>query len=185
MHTYGHKIRESENIKIIQFDYMSIKSTCKVKWWEWNKKDWNSWEWWTPFCGRRVAPLHISGAAHTAALFAPVPCSAVELCPTLWNPVDCSPPGSSVHRTVRGKNTGMGSHFLLQGIFLTQGSNPRLLNLLPCSHPQASLPTEPLGKPCLPPVSWQILGWNVVIATQVLEGIGRWACQEIDLARDT
>ena len=103
MHTYGHKIRESGNIKIIQFDYMSIKSTCKVKWWEWNKKDWNSWEWWTPFCGRRVAPLHISGAAHMAALFAPVPCSAVELCPTLWNPVDCSPPGSSVHRTVRAK----------------------------------------------------------------------------------
>ena len=29
-----------------------------------------------------------------------------------------------------GKNTGMGSHFLLQGIFPTQGSNPRLLDLL-------------------------------------------------------
>ena len=27
-----------------------------------------------------------------------------------------------------GKNTGMGCHFLLQGIFLTQGSNPCLLN---------------------------------------------------------
>ena len=26
-----------------------------------------------------------------------------------------------------GKNTGVGCHFLLQGIFLTQGSNPRLL----------------------------------------------------------
>ena len=29
-----------------------------------------------------------------------------------------------------GKNTGVGGHFLLQGIFLTQGSNPRLLCLL-------------------------------------------------------
>ena len=29
-----------------------------------------------------------------------------------------------------GKNTGMGIHFLLQGIFPTQGSNPRLLCLL-------------------------------------------------------
>ena len=29
-----------------------------------------------------------------------------------------------------GKNTGVGCHFLLQGIFLTQGSNPGLLCLL-------------------------------------------------------
>ena len=29
-----------------------------------------------------------------------------------------------------GKNTGVGSHFLLQGIFLTQGLNPCLPNLL-------------------------------------------------------
>ena len=29
-----------------------------------------------------------------------------------------------------GKNTGMGCHFLLQGIFLTQGSNLSLLRLL-------------------------------------------------------
>ena len=27
-----------------------------------------------------------------------------------------------------GKNTGMGGHFLLQGIFLTQGLNPGLLH---------------------------------------------------------
>ena len=37
-----------------------------------------------------------------------------------------------------GKNTGVGCHFLLQGIFLTQGSNLSLLHLL---HWQAgSLP---------------------------------------------
>ena len=29
-----------------------------------------------------------------------------------------------------GKNAGVGCHFLLQGIFLTQGSNPLLLHLL-------------------------------------------------------
>ena len=29
-----------------------------------------------------------------------------------------------------GKNTGMGCHFLLQGIFLTQGLNSHLLHLL-------------------------------------------------------
>ena len=47
--------------------------------------------------------------------------------------MDCSPPGSSP-----GKNTGVGCHALLQEIFWTQGSNPRLLCLL---HWQAnSLP---------------------------------------------
>ena len=32
-----------------------------------------------------------------------------------------------------GKNTGMGCHYLLQGIFLTQGSNLCFLSLLHCS----------------------------------------------------
>ena len=43
------------------------------------------------------------------------------------------------------RNTGVGCHFLLQGIFLTQGSNPYLLCFL---HWQSdSLPIAPLGKP--------------------------------------
>ena len=41
--------------------------------------------------------------------------------------MDCGPPSSSVYG-IPGKNTGVGSHSLLQGIFLTQGSNPRLLH---------------------------------------------------------
>ena len=47
-------------------------------------------------------------------------------CPTLCDPRDCSPPGSSVHGT--GKNTGVGCHTLLQGTFPTQGLNPGLLH---------------------------------------------------------
>ena len=43
-----------------------------------------------------------------------------QSCPTLCDPVDWSPPGSSVHDHSPGKNTRVGSHFLLQGIFLTQ-----------------------------------------------------------------
>ena len=43
----------------------------------------------------------------------------------LW-PMDCSPPGSSVHEDSPGKNTGVGYHALLQGIFPKQGSNPDL-----------------------------------------------------------
>ena len=41
--------------------------------------------------------------------------------------MDCSLPGSSVHRDSPGKNTGVGCHALLQGIFPTQGSNPGFL----------------------------------------------------------
>ena len=43
----------------------------------------------------------------------------------LATPGDCSPPASSVHGIFSGKNTGVGCHFLLSGIFLTQGSKPR------------------------------------------------------------
>ena len=41
-------------------------------------------------------------------------------------PIDCSPPGSSVLGDSQGKNTGVGGHALLQGIFPNQGSNPGL-----------------------------------------------------------
>ena len=43
-------------------------------------------------------------------------------------PRDYSPPGSSVHGILQA--TGIGCHFLLQGIFPTQGSNLSLLYLL-------------------------------------------------------
>ena len=43
-----------------------------------------------------------------------------------------------------GKNTGVGRHALLQGIFPTQGSNPCLLGLLPWQA--SSLPLVPPGK---------------------------------------
>ena len=43
------------------------------------------------------------------------------------DPMDCSLPGFSVHGDSPGKNTGVGRHFLLQGIFLTQELNPGLL----------------------------------------------------------
>ena len=45
---------------------------------------------------------------------------------TLCDPVDCSPPGSSVHGDSLGKNTRVSCHFLLQGIFPTRGSNLHL-----------------------------------------------------------
>ena len=46
--------------------------------------------------------------------------------PTLCDPIDCSPPGSSVHGDSPGKNTAVGCLALLQGIFSIQGLNPDL-----------------------------------------------------------
>ena len=71
-------------------------------------------------------------------------CFVVQSCPTLCNPMDCSLPGSSVHGYSPGKNTGVGFHFLFQGIFPTQGLNLCLL------HWQAdSLPQSSLGRPTI------------------------------------
>ena len=46
-----------------------------------------------------------------------------ESCLTLCSLMDCSLPASSVTWDSPGKNTAVGSHSLLQGIFLSQGSN--------------------------------------------------------------
>ena len=48
-------------------------------------------------------------------------CLVAQSCLTLCDPMDSSPPGSSVHGDSLGKNTGVGCHVLLQGIFPTQG----------------------------------------------------------------
>ena len=48
---------------------------------------------------------------------------AAQLCLTLFNPMDCSPSGSSLHGDSPGKNAGVGCHALLQGIFPTQRLN--------------------------------------------------------------
>ena len=49
---------------------------------------------------------------------------SLQSCPTLCDPMDCGPPGWDSP----GKNTGVACHFLLQGIFPPQGSNPQLLH---------------------------------------------------------
>ena len=59
-----------------------------------------------------------------------------QLCPTLRDPMDCSPPGSFVHGILQARIPEWICHFLLQAIFLTQASNPHLLHLL---HRQVNL----------------------------------------------
>ena len=50
---------------------------------------------------------------------------SLQSCPTLCDPMDLSLPGSSIWDSP-GKNTGVGSHSLLQQIFPTQGSSLHL-----------------------------------------------------------
>ena len=72
-------------------------------------------------------------------------CLVAQLCLTLFDPVDCSPPGSSVHGIVQARILEWVAIPFLRGIFLTQGLNLHLL------HWQVdSLPAEPSGKPSLP-----------------------------------
>ena len=77
----------------------------------------------------------------------------LQSCPTLCDPMDYTPPGSSVHGDSPGKNTGVGCHALLQEIFPTQRSNLRPLYLL---HWLAgSLQLAPPGKPAGRTSSWK------------------------------
>ena len=97
-------------------------------------------------------------------------CLFARLRPTLCDPMDSSPPGSSLHGISQARNfrSGMGCHFLLQGIFSTQGSNPHLLHWqadsLPLSHLESLsclLPQRnrlgPRMKPVLPGVHQVLL----------------------------
>ena len=72
------------------------------------------------------------------------PAKSLQSCLTLHDPMHSSWPGSSVHGLLQTRNTGVGCHALLQGIFLNQGSNPRLSHLL--HWREDSLPLVPPGK---------------------------------------
>ena len=67
-----------------------------------------------PHPWRERHPAHLtSGVARAQYAWSEV--LVAQSCPTLWDPMDYSPPGSSVHG-------------ILQGIFPTQGLNPGLLH---------------------------------------------------------
>ena len=73
-------------------------------------------------------PATLACNGHTLPVECVCVCLVTQSCPTLCNPIDCSRPGSSFHGDSPGKNTGMGCHVLLQGIFLTQEANQGLLH---------------------------------------------------------
>ena len=76
------------------------------------------------WCWRRLFRVPLTASSNQSILKE----VSAQSCPILCDPMDCSPPGSSVHGIGHGKNTGVGYHFLLQGTFLTQGSNLCLLH---------------------------------------------------------
>ena len=65
----------------------------------------------------------------------------IQLCATLCDPHGLQPTSPV---DFPGKNAGVGCHFLVQGIFSTQGWNPCLLHLQLC---RGCFPTVPHGEP--------------------------------------
>ena len=83
-------------------------------------------------CVHRADSLHCAAQTSTMSIIK-WPCVRVPACAqsclTLHSPMDYSHPGSSPGN-FPGENAGVGCHFLRQGVFPTQGSNPHLLSLL-------------------------------------------------------
>ena len=72
-------------------------------------------------------------------------CLVIQSCQTLCDPMDCSPPGSSIHGIFQARILEWVA--ILQGNFLTQGLNLHLLHVL---YWQAdSLPLSHLGSQLL------------------------------------
>ena len=107
-----------------------------------------------------------------------------QSCLTLYDPMDCSQPVCSVHGIFQCKSNEVGCHFLLQGIFLIQGSNPNLLQVS-CTASGFFFfffyTTEPPGKPpkflsVLFPMSPQYKGQDTFGATLPVWFFGLLAC---------
>ena len=84
--------------------------------------------------------------------------------------MNCSLPDTCVYGDSPGKTTGVGWFFLLQGIFLTQGSNPQLLQLMHCRW---FFTIEPSGSP----VSKEGRNISSTAGSSRRTGDGRWSEQ--------
>ena len=73
---------------------------------------------WSPYLLEAEVPWPVTLSFLQSCRLVSVP----QLCPTLCDPMDCSPPGSVCPWNSPGKNTGVGCHFHFQGIFPTRVS---------------------------------------------------------------
>ena len=99
-----------------------------------------------------------------------MPVLSIQLCLTLCDFMDRRPPDSSVHGIHQGKNAGVGFHFLLQGLFLTEESNPHLLSpaLVGCS-----LPIVTWVAPHMPP-SWKVSMYACSVTSVASNPVTLW-----------
>ena len=91
-------------------------------------------------------------------------CSVPQLCPTLHDPLDCRPPGSSVCGISQARILEWVGIPFFRGTFLTQGSNPCLARLL--QRQADSLPLSHLGSLVCPPKALKWV-WEAAEATLV------------------
>ena len=73
-------------------------------------------------------------------------CLGTQLYLTLFDPLGCSLPGSSVHGIFSGNNIGVGCHFPPPGDLPDPGIEPA--SPVSPALQDDSLPAEPSGKPC-------------------------------------
>ena len=105
-------------------------------------------------------------------------CLVAQWCPTLHAPMDCNPPGSSVHGDSPGRNTGVGCHALLRGsswprdwtqlsriagglftVWTTREAQPGLLVMVSCSVAKSCpTPCDPVNCSTLASLSFTISG---------------------------
>ena len=106
-----------------------------------------------PVSAGRFYPLIVAAAAAAAAA-----AKSLQLCPTLCDPIDNSPPGSPCPWDSPGKNTGVGCHFLLQCVKVK--SESEVTQLCPtASHPMdCSLPSSSIHGIC----QARVLEWGAI-----------------------
>ena len=75
-------------------------------------------------------PAALGDSCALWALVSSYACLVAQPCPTLCDPPGALPCQAPLSMGSPGKNTGVGCHALLQGIFPTQAPNPHLLCLL-------------------------------------------------------
>ena len=80
------------------------------------------WWAWIPICTDLLLPRWPVGLRNRRWLQSPSWLSLTRVC-LFSDPMDCSPPGPSVHGDSSGKDTKVGCRFLLQGIFQDQELN--------------------------------------------------------------
>ena len=98
-----------------------------------------------PCCS--VSNLLLFGVSLSHRMYAFLKVLVAQSRPTLCDTMDYSLPGASVHELFQARTLGVGCHSLLQGIFLTQGLNPGLLQCrqILCSVSHQGRPTGRLA----------------------------------------